>query len=50
MATVTPTGGSNLALSNAAPVKQTLATNYIDFTANGNGWAQQYLPETLASP
>ena len=29
-----------------APVKQTLSTNYIDFTAAGTaGWAQQYLPE-----
>ena len=31
----------------AAPLKQTLATNYIDFTANGNGWAQQYLPDLM---
>ena len=30
-----------------APLKQTLATNYIDFTANGNGWAQQYLPDLM---
>jgi len=29
-----------------APVKQTLASNYIDFTsATTKGWAQQYLPE-----
>ena len=45
MAAITPTGGTNLILGNAAPVKQTLATNYLDFTANGNGWAQQYLPD-----
>ena len=45
MAVVTPTGGTNLILGNAAPVKQTLTSNYIDFTANGNGWAQQYLPD-----
>jgi hypothetical protein len=46
MAAVTPTGGTNLALANAAPVKQTLSTNYIDFTASGTaGWAQQYLPD-----
>ena len=33
-------------LSNASPVKQTLSTNYIDFTsANTAGWAQQYLPD-----
>ena len=31
----------------AAPLKQTLATNYIDFTASGNGWAQQYLPDLM---
>lgn len=38
--------GASLLLANAAPVKQTLATNYIDFTAAGTaGWAQQYLPE-----
>jgi hypothetical protein len=30
-----------------APLKQTLVTNYIDFTANGNGWAQQYLPDLM---
>jgi hypothetical protein len=30
-----------------APLKQTLITNYIDFTANGNGWAQQYLPDLM---
>jgi len=46
MANATYSAGSNLILSNAAPVKQTLATNYIDFTAAGTaGWAQQYLPE-----
>jgi hypothetical protein len=29
-----------------APVKQTLSTNYVDFTAAGTaGWAQQYLPD-----
>jgi hypothetical protein len=33
-------------LSNAASVKQTLSTNYIDFTSAGTaGWAQQYLPD-----
>jgi hypothetical protein len=46
MAAVTPTGGNNLVLGNASPVKQTLATNYIDFTATATkGWAQQYLPD-----
>ena len=46
MAAVTPTGGTNLVLGNASPVKQTLATNYIDFTATATaGWAQQYLPD-----
>ena len=34
---------------NATPsVSQiTVAGNYIDFTANGNGWAQQYLPDLM---
>ncbi len=39
--------GDNL---NSAPLpqKQTLTTNYIDFTASGtNGWAQQYLPDLM---
>ena len=31
-----------------ASKKATLATNYIDFTADGNGWAQQYLPDLMA--
>jgi len=40
------TAGGNLILANASPVKQTLASNYIDFTASGTaGWAQQYLPD-----
>ena len=31
-----------------APIKQTLATNYIDFTsAAEKGWAQQYLPDLI---
>jgi len=31
-----------------APFKQTLSSNYIDFTAPGTaGWAQQYLPDLL---
>ena len=31
-----------------APQKQTLNTNYIDFTsASGNNWAQQYLPDLM---
>ena len=33
-------------LSNAAPTKQTLSTNYIDFaTAGAANWSQQYLPD-----
>ena len=31
-----------------ASKKATLSTNYIDFTADGNGWAQQYLPDLMA--
>ena len=47
MAAVTPTGGTNLN-SVPAPQKQTLSTNYIDFTAAGTaGWAQQYLPDLM---
>jgi hypothetical protein len=30
----------------AAPQQQTLASNYIDFTAQ-HGWAQQYLPDLM---
>jgi len=50
MAVITPTGGGNLILGNASPVKQTLATNYIDFTSSSTaGWAQQYLPDLYES-
>jgi len=39
--------GTNLN-SVLAPQKQTLASNYIDFTASGTaGWAQQYLPDLM---
>ena len=32
----------------AAPLKQTLTTNYIDFTSGTTaGWAQQYLPDLM---
>ena len=31
-----------------ASKKATLSSNYIDFTADGNGWAQQYLPDLMA--
>ena len=47
MAVITPSGGSNIN-SVPAPVKQTLSSNYIDFTASGTaGWAQQYLPDLM---
>ena len=47
MAVITPSAGSNLN-SVPAPVKQTLSSNYIDFTASGTaGWAQQYLPDLI---
>ena len=50
MATIIPSAGDNLILSNASPVKQTLSTNYFDFTsASTAGWAQQYLPELYES-
>ena len=45
MAAVNPSPGTGLN-SVAAPNKQTLSTNYIDFTAQGTaGWAQQYVPD-----
>ena len=31
----------------AAPIKQTLASAYIDFTGGSNDWAQQYLPDLM---
>ena len=41
------TAGSNLN-SVLAPQKQTLASNYIDFTSTATaGWAQQYLPDLM---
>ena len=43
MAAVNPTAGGNLN-SVPAPIKQTLSSNYIDFTSSATeGWAQQYL-------
>ena len=44
MAVITPTGGTNLTAV-PAPVKQTLATNYLSFTGGANDWSQQYLPD-----
>ena len=41
MAAVTPVAGSNISPV-PAPVQQTVANNYLDFST---GWAQQYLPE-----
>ena len=40
------TAGSNL---NSVPAskKQTLNTNYLDFTSGANDWAQQYLPDLM---
>ena len=34
-------------MADAAPRKQTLASNYVDFMAAGSGWAQQYLPDLM---
>ena len=32
----------------AAPIKQTLSSNYVDFTSSATeGWAQQYLPDLM---
>ena len=38
-------GGSLNTIPN--PTQNTLASNFIDFTAAGNGWAQQYLPDLM---
>jgi hypothetical protein len=47
MAAITPTAGSNLN-STPAPTKQTLQSNYVDFTSSATeGWAQQYLPDII---
>ena len=47
MAAINPTAGGSLN-STPAPVKQTLSSAYIDFTASGTaGWAQQYLPDLM---
>jgi len=47
MAAVNPTPGGSIN-STPAPVKQTLSSAYIDFTASGTaGWAQQYLPDLM---
>ena len=40
------TAGDNLN-SVATSTQMTLVNNYIDFTASGNGWAQQYLPDLI---
>ena len=40
------TGGSSLNNTPAA-MKQTLQTNYIDFTSGSNDWSQQYLPDLM---
>ena len=42
---ITPGGSLN---SVPAPIQQTLATNYLDFTGTtDNTWAQQYLPDLM---
>jgi len=47
MAAAAVSSGSNIN-SVPAPVKQTLSSAYIDFTAAGTaGWAQQYLPDLM---
>ena len=45
MAITSFNGGSAI---DAAPRKQTLSTNYVDFTSSSTeGWAQQYLPDLM---
>ena len=41
---ITPGGSLNTVIS---PTQNALASNFIDFTAAGNGWAQQYLPDLM---
>ena len=40
------TAGGNLNTV-VSPTQNALASNFIDFTAAGNGWAQQYLPDLI---
>ena len=44
MAISTPSGND---VFTPTPSKTTVASAYIDFTADGNGWAQQYLPDLM---
>jgi len=44
MAAITPSAGASLNAT-AAPVKQTLSSNYLSFTGGDNDWSQQYLPD-----
>lgn len=47
MAAAAVSSGGNIN-SVPAPVKQTLSSAYIDFTAAGTaGWAQQHLPDLM---
>jgi len=41
---ITAGGSLNTVVS---PTQNALASNFIDFTASGNGWAQQYLPDLM---
>jgi hypothetical protein len=41
---ITAGGSLNTVVS---PTQNALASNFIDFTAAGNGWAQQYLPDLI---
>ena len=41
---INPGGNLN---SVPAPTKQTLNSNYLDFTSGSNDWAQQYLPDLM---
>ena len=43
---ITAGGSLNTVVS---PTQNALASNFIDFTAAGNGWAQQYLPDLMAA-
>ena len=48
MAAITPTNPGGNLNSVPAPTKQTLQSNYVDFTSSATeGWAQQYLPDII---
>ena len=52
MAAITPSAGTGGLLNSGlnatpSPTKSAISSNYVDFTADGNGWAQQYVPDLI---